>query len=440
MKVNKKVIAALGEATETALETFNKAFDHIESQFIERFEVIKLIKLALLTRQHVMLEGLHGLAKSMLAKAVFNCFSKEFKTFSVQLNKGRQIEELCGPMDAKRYKEKAEWYYNTANMLPEAHFAFIDEVYRATEHLLSSTMSLLNERVFFNGSKVMQCPLITAIGTTNFTPNTEELLAFHDRWLLRYKVAPIASAEGRYKLIEKFLHSDNITQPKNLISMEQLEVLQNAISELIPPKDICELLISLVGVYSKNAKEYISDRRLCFAARLVCADAVLNGALSSEDVTEGNIDAARFALMTINDERHAKAFDDAFANTVGMYARARDGRAEYEELLSESEELYEKFAPSNKELIPEFAEVLSKLSSFLISGKGSTEQKQKLTEMSETLAKCHKQLSAPIPSSAEITQDDLNFLQRVKTMSTVEYEANRARITDLTARIQKGLK
>jgi MoxR-like ATPase len=52
-------------------------------------------------------------------------------------------------------------------MLPKAHFAYLDEIYRASDLLLPSMMGILNEREFHNGGVVQHCPLITAIGTTN---------------------------------------------------------------------------------------------------------------------------------------------------------------------------------------------------------------------------------------------------------------------------------
>src|ERR1051326_7735420 len=111
-----------------AIDDFNGAFQQVKDIVVERSEEIDALKLCILVRQHMMLEGRHGIAKSMLAEEAFQRITGT-KLFEIQLMKGTQSDQLFGPMNSKVYREEARWQHNTEGFLPEAHFAFLDEVY-----------------------------------------------------------------------------------------------------------------------------------------------------------------------------------------------------------------------------------------------------------------------------------------------------------------------
>jgi hypothetical protein len=69
------------------------------------------------------------------------------------------------------------------------------QVFKANSAVLNSLLTLLNERLFDNGSGRRAAPLLTCVGASNELPESQELDALFDRFLLR-KVVKQASETG----------------------------------------------------------------------------------------------------------------------------------------------------------------------------------------------------------------------------------------------------
>jgi MoxR-like ATPase len=84
--------------------------------------------------------------------------------------------------------------------LPTANVAFVDEVFKANSAILNSLLTILNERLFDNGNERIDVPLLCMVGASNELPESEELDALYDRFLLRSSVEQVSSA-GLSKLL-----------------------------------------------------------------------------------------------------------------------------------------------------------------------------------------------------------------------------------------------
>ena len=72
--------------------------------------------------------------------------------------------------------------------LPEAQFAFVDEVFKANSAILNSLLAAMNERLFHNDGAPLAMPLVSLFGASNELPDGKELEALFDRFLLRFDV------------------------------------------------------------------------------------------------------------------------------------------------------------------------------------------------------------------------------------------------------------
>ena len=62
-----------------------------------------------------------------------------------------------------------------------AQVAFLDEIFKANSAVLNSLLTILNERVFDNGSKRLPVPLLAVVGASNELPDRYS-------WYIRYRV------------------------------------------------------------------------------------------------------------------------------------------------------------------------------------------------------------------------------------------------------------
>jgi MoxR-like ATPase len=166
--------------------------DDLQSGLLERGAAVRLLLLAALAGEHVLLIGPPGTAKSELARRLHRAFDGA-RYFERLLTRFSTPEELFGPLSLKaleddRYERLTDGY------LPTASIAFLDEVFKANSAILNALLTLLNEREFDNGSQRLRTPLISVVGATNEVPTDEALMAFYDRFLVRVPVAAVSEA------------------------------------------------------------------------------------------------------------------------------------------------------------------------------------------------------------------------------------------------------
>ncbi|MBI2890171.1 MAG: AAA family ATPase [Nitrospirae bacterium] len=158
----------------------------LKARFVERDDVIDGALTAFLCREHVLILGPPGTAKSMLAQEICRRFGG-LRYFRWLLTKFTTPEELFGPVSLKGL-ENDRYVRVTAGKLPEANVAFLDEVFLANSSILNTLLTLINERKFFNGDQAVDVPLITLFASCSEPPKSKELGAFYDRFLFRFQV------------------------------------------------------------------------------------------------------------------------------------------------------------------------------------------------------------------------------------------------------------
>src|SRR3989454_10006817 len=242
----------------------------MESRLFERREEIEGLILALLSRQHLLLVGPKGAAKSMMIRMLASAIDGA-KYFERLMTRFTLPDELFGPVSISALK-KDRFSRLTRGYLPEANFAFLDEIWKANSSILNSLLALINERLFYNDGEILQCPLETLMGASAELPQEEALSALYDRFLLRYQVKYIAE-DGH--LLEMMTDARALDL-KTRLTLEEIHDAREAVTavELDRP-----LLESVAKIRRRIGGEglSLSDRRYKESLTIVRAKAWLQG-------------------------------------------------------------------------------------------------------------------------------------------------------------------
>lgn len=184
----------------TPRETLRRIRDELHQLFLERGELIDGALIALLAGHHLLVIGPPGTAKSMLADEICRRLDGA-RYFQWLLTRFTTPEELFGAVSLAGL-ETDDYRRVTTGKLPEAHIAFLDEVFKASSSILNALLSLMNERVFHNGRTPATVPLMSLFGASNELPEDTELVALFDRFLLRFVVDYVAEDFRFLKLLQ----------------------------------------------------------------------------------------------------------------------------------------------------------------------------------------------------------------------------------------------
>jgi MoxR-like ATPase len=259
----------------------------LKHAFVSKDRLIELMVTSAIAQEHLLAVGPPGTAKSELVKRFsLLCSPRDERRsdgkipyFEYLLTRFTEPAELFGPVDVKTFQEGGRHHRITAGMLPQAEIAFLDEVFKANSAILNALLTVLNERVFYNGGEPERVPLVCAIAATNEVPDDPTLAALYDRFLVRVWTDNVEEASfGRLFQKGWQLEKDRIRQGYglerivNVTTTDALRRLYRALDEV----DLSGIRSDYREVVRRIRAEGVelSDRRVIKLLKLIAASAL----------------------------------------------------------------------------------------------------------------------------------------------------------------------
>lgn len=261
------------------LQRLQMVSQRLESSFLGKSETVRLMLVASVAGEHMLLIGPPGTAKS----AVIRMFAKlvDAKYFEYLLTRFTEPNEIFGPIDITAFRQ-GSYQRRMDGMLPHSDIVFLDEVFKANSAILNSLLSVLNERLYTVGSSVVKVPLVTCFGASNEVPNDDDLMAVFDRFLIRYKSDNLDSYHFQ-ELLERGLEHEvqkvtgELDRLQPLLAAQDLRALHVFLAERM--RQVPEAFLSQYKglVFQIRAEGVsISDRRAVKMLKLFVASAFLD--------------------------------------------------------------------------------------------------------------------------------------------------------------------
>ena len=227
---------------QAAGQRFVAFFRELEAVFIERQDLLMQLALGLLGREHVLITGPPGTAKSQVASAVLRRIIDERtgapSVYSRQFTESTVQTDLIGPLDFKTLMDSGRSEHFTDEGLLGSVHAFLDEVFDGRDMLLRSILNVLHERELKHGSKVTPGRTECALMTSNrylsevLQRSPETLQAFADRIsFICFCPKSFARKSSRAQMLGRAAEGQRPALTQRL-TLQQLDILQDAVSRV----------------------------------------------------------------------------------------------------------------------------------------------------------------------------------------------------------------
>lgn len=282
--------------TLTLPEKFVALRDAMDARLVERTRETLTAVTAVISGTHHFQLGSPGTAKSLSVRSLVDHI--DFGTdptayFEVLMTKFSTPEEVFGPVSVKGL-ENDVYRRQTEGYLPEAKFAFIDEIFKANSSILNALLWIMNERKFRNDGVIHDVDLVSLFCASNELPQGEELDALYDRIHFRHIIRPIQEPGNFVQMLKGQMAGT----PDKILTIEEVIQARTEAMTVEIPDDVLEAMNTLRGNLRKEGIEP-TDRRFAECLKIIRATAWLAGRTSA-DIDDMRL--LRHVLWTAQDE------------------------------------------------------------------------------------------------------------------------------------------
>jgi MoxR-like ATPase len=266
----------------------------LKDALFERDLLVDLLLACWLCGENLLMVGPPGTAKSLVVETFAQMFGSG-SYFRYLLTKFTTPEEIFGPISMKML-EHDKYERVLRNRAGDRKILFLDECFKASSAILNALLTLLNEGLFFNDSKVVKCPTEIVVGASNEYEADDSLYALRDRFLVTAQINGIADDD---LWLELLFPSKARTPLPGTISESVADLLRQDVQALGVSPDVKPAVRTIKSALMANGI-VLSDRRWKNAMGLVKAWAALSGAT---EVKVGHLDVLEHVAWRSPEQR-----------------------------------------------------------------------------------------------------------------------------------------
>lgn len=275
----------------TLQQHIKQLIEQLQRGIYEKHTEITMALLAALAGENVLLLGPPGVAKSMVARRLKEAF-KDARSFEYLMSRFSTPDEIFGPVSISRLKTSDSYVRATEGYLPTAEVVFLDEIWKAGPAIQNTLLTVMNEKLFRNGSEEVHLPLKLLVAASNELPaKGEGLEALWDRFIVRI----VSHGISDDMTFRKMLCEDDVEAEVDEALKISDDTYHRYRSEAQKVKLSSQLLDAITQVRAQLERVaveqselprriYVSDRRWKHIANLLRMSAYLQGREEAQPV------------------------------------------------------------------------------------------------------------------------------------------------------------
>jgi len=269
------------DANQQASATISKLLEQINGSLIGQEKVVKHVVLALLSNGHVLLEGVPGLGKTLLVRALSKTFSGDFKR--IQFTPDLMPSDITGHVV---YDVATKSFQMNKGPI-FTNILLADEINRAPAKSQAALLEVMQEKQVTTEGESRKVPLPFMVLATQNPLEQEGTYplpeAELDRFLIKVVIdfPSIVDEVALTKLITKGQVNDNnsIESIEKVISSEQLLEYQQKVANVQIDDQVIDYAVRIVRATREHPSIYrgAGSRASIGLVRIAKANAFLNG-------------------------------------------------------------------------------------------------------------------------------------------------------------------